>query len=109
VGLRTACPDDRVKALIGLGVPAMPIEGRIYDLTCLRNCAKPKLFVSGTRDKYAPVERLKELVSTIAEPKQLVLVEAADHFFEGRLREVREAIEDWLKKNGFGEEAASTA
>jgi alpha/beta superfamily hydrolase len=30
------------------------------------------------------------------EPKKLVIIEAADHFFEGRLREMREAIEHWV-------------
>jgi alpha/beta superfamily hydrolase len=28
----------------------------------------------------------------------LVLIEGADHFFEGRLRELREAIEAWVKE-----------
>jgi alpha/beta superfamily hydrolase len=26
-----------------------------------------------------------------------VIIDSADHFFEGRLREMREAIETWLK------------
>jgi hypothetical protein len=28
----------------------------------------------------------------------LVVIEGADHFFEGRLRELREAIEAWVKE-----------
>jgi alpha/beta superfamily hydrolase len=28
----------------------------------------------------------------------LVVVEGADHFFEGRLRELREAIETWVRE-----------
>jgi len=31
VGLRVACPDDRVKAVIGLGVPIQPVDERVYD------------------------------------------------------------------------------
>jgi alpha/beta superfamily hydrolase len=100
VGVRTACPHPRVKALIALGMPAMPIEGRSYEFSCIRTCTKPKLFVSGTRDQFAPVENLKALVASAAEPKKLVLVEAADHFFEGRLKEVRESIEGWLREPG---------
>src|SRR6478672_12851341 len=35
VGLQAACPDQRVKAVIGLGVPVSPVEQRTYDLGVL--------------------------------------------------------------------------
>ena len=98
VGMAAACPDERVTALIALGVPAKPIDGRNYDLGVLRGCAKPKLFVSGTRDQFASKAELEQLVAGAPEPKKLVLIEAADHFFEGRLREVRDAIEAWVRE-----------
>jgi alpha/beta superfamily hydrolase len=41
---------------------------------------------------------LETLVASLAEPKRLVLIEGGDHFFEGRLRELREAIESWVKQ-----------
>jgi alpha/beta superfamily hydrolase len=57
---------------------------------------KPKLFVSGDRDQFGPRAKLEELVRSLPEPKRLVMIEGADHFFEGRLRELRETIEAWL-------------
>ena len=99
VGLRAAYNDDRVRALIALGLPAVPVEDRIYDFDFLRACTKPKLFVSGSRDQFAPPGKLEALVNTFADPKKLVRIEAGDHFFEGRLREMREAIEMWVKEN----------
>jgi alpha/beta superfamily hydrolase len=101
VGLRAACPDPRVKALIGVGTPVAPVAGgseepRVYTYDFLRDCPKPKLFVSGTRDQYGPRAKLEALVASLLEPKKLVLIEAGDHFFEGRLRELREAIEEWV-------------
>jgi len=96
VGLRPACGDDRVKAAIGLGIPVLPADERTYDFDFLHTCAKPKLFISGTRDQFGPRPKLEQLVNSLPEPKKLVLIEAADHFFEGRLREVREAIETWV-------------
>jgi len=98
VGLRVACPDDRVKAVIGLGVPVKPSEERVYDLDFLQTCDKPKLFVSGSRDQFGPRAAFEELVNRVPEPKRLVIIESADHFFEGRLREMREAIEAWVKE-----------
>jgi hypothetical protein len=103
VGLRAAYADPRVAALIALGLPAVPVpsdsgEPRIYDFDFLRECAKPKLFVSGSRDQFAPAGKLEALVDTFAEPKKLVRIEAGDHFFEGRLKEMRVAIEDWVSK-----------
>jgi hypothetical protein len=98
VGLRAAYADDRVRALIALGLPAVPVEGRVYEFEFLRDCTKPKLFVSGSRDSFGPAGELEALVSTFAEPKKLVRIEAGDHFFEGRLKEMRVAIEDWVRE-----------
>ena len=99
VGLRAACPDPRVLALIGLGTPITPIDDRTYDYDFLKTCAKPKLFVSGSRDQFASKPKLEALVAPLPEPKKLVIIEAADHFFEGRLREMREAVEGWTREN----------
>jgi len=102
VGLRAAYSDDRVRALIALGLPAIPVadrtQDRIYDFEFLRTCAKPKLFVSGSRDQFGPAGKLEALVNSFADPKRLVRIEAGDHFFEGRLRELRETIEAWVKE-----------
>ena len=98
VGLRAACPDARVKAVIGLWVPLNPVDERSYDLDFLRSCNKLKLFVSGSRDQFGSRTGLEELVNNLPEPKKLVIIDSADHFFEGRLREMREAIEAWIKE-----------
>ena len=98
VGLRAACPDPRVQSIISLGTPISPVDDRSYDYAFLRACTKPKLFVSGSRDQFASKVRLEALVAPLPEPKKLVIIEAADHFFEGRLREMREAIENWVRE-----------
>jgi uncharacterized protein len=98
VGLRAAYSDDRVRELIALGLPAVPIEDRVYDFDFLRASTKPKLFVSGSRDQFAPPGKLEALVATFAEPKKLVRIEAGDHFFEGRLKEMRSVIESWVRE-----------
>jgi len=98
VGLRAAYADDRVHALIALGLPAVAFEDRVYNFEFLRACTKPKLFVSGSRDQFGPAGKLEALVHTFADPKKLVRIEAGDHFFEGRLKELRTAIEEWTRE-----------
>jgi uncharacterized protein len=101
VGLRAACANSRVHATIGLGVPVAPVaaeteEPRVYTYEFLQTCSKPKLLVSGARDQFGPRAKLEALVAALPDPKKLVLIEGGDHFFEGRLREMREAIESWM-------------
>lgn len=103
VGMRAAYGDSRVQAMIGAGTPVAPVaaeseEPRVYTYEFLQECRKPKLLVSGARDQFGPRAKLEALVNSIPEPKKLVIIEGADHFFEGRLRELREAIEDWVRE-----------
>lgn len=103
IGLRAACPDARVRAVIGIGTPVVPVaadteEARVYTFDFMKDCTKPKLLVSGARDQFGPRDKLVALAVSVPEPKKLVIIEGADHFFEGRLRELREAIEAWLKE-----------
>lgn len=103
VGLRAACGDARVRAAIGVGTPVAPVaaeteQPREYSFDFLQGCMKPKLLVSGARDQFGPRAKLETLIASMPEPKKLVVIEGADHFFEGRLRELREAIESWVKE-----------
>src|SRR5664279_3636854 len=96
IGLRAACPDPDVKALLSLGTP-VAAEGRSYTYEFLHDCAKPKLFLSGDRDQYGPAERLYEVTAAAADPKRFVLIHGADHFFAGQLSAMRSAIEFWVR------------
>jgi alpha/beta superfamily hydrolase len=94
-GLRAACPDPRVAAAISLGTP-VAADGRTYGFKFLAQCAKPKLFISGSKDQYSPEDHLRHVVESAAPPRQLVIVPEADHFFEGHLAEMQAAIREWL-------------
>jgi len=95
-GLRATCSDERVVGLISIGTP-VAAEGRIYGYSFLANCEKPKLFISGGRDQYGPIANLERIFSIASEPKKFVLVEDADHFFEGKIPSMRIAIEEWVR------------
>ncbi|HZR29349.1 MAG TPA: alpha/beta fold hydrolase [Terriglobales bacterium] len=95
-GLRICCPDKRVAGVISLGTP-VEAEGRFYTYSFLRECRKPKLFVSGGHDEYGPLPELQKVIDSVPEPKQFVIVEGVGHFFEGKLDQVRSLIEQWVK------------
>ncbi len=91
VGLRVAAADDRVHAMIGLGTPARWFEG-----DTLKGCHKPKLFIHGTNDEQAPYTQVQEWFELVPAPKNMVTVQGADHFFQGRLEEVQAIIANFL-------------
>jgi len=96
VGLRVGALDARVSHLIGLGIPVND-----SDFSYLNPCAKPKLFVVGDKDQFAARDRVEKVVAALPEPKRLVIVEGADHFFTGELHRAGSAITEWLKDQGI--------
>ena len=78
VGLRAGAADPRVHALIGV---ALPLARR--DASFLEGITKPKLLISGDRDDVSPMPSVEALFTRLDEPKQLVGVTGADHFFAG--------------------------
>jgi len=110
VGLQVCCSDARIYGLVALGLP-VHAEGRDYRYDFLGACAQPKLFISGDRDPYGPQAAVEAAVARAPEPKQLVWVADADHFFVNtapspagkpagsKLDEVRNAIQAWALEN----------
>jgi uncharacterized protein len=102
VGLRACCGDVRVKGLIGLGLP-VNAAGRDYEYGFLPKCIAPKLFISGDHDAFGPREVLDGVFERAPEPKRLVWIEGADHFFQGtadspgaKLDRMQSEIRSWL-------------
>ena len=101
VGLRVGSEDPRVTRLIGIGIPVND-----SDFSYLRRSKKAKLFVVGTEDRFAERRRVEALVDSLDEPKRLVLVEGAGHFFNGKLDQLGRAIAQWMKdRNATGKQS----
>jgi alpha/beta superfamily hydrolase len=107
VGLKACCGDVRVQGLIGLGLP-VHAAGREYTYGFLPKCSAPKLLLSGDHDSFAPQEQLTTVWERMPEPKRLVWIEGADHFFQGtvespgsKLNVVQSQILLWLRQT-FG-------
>jgi alpha/beta superfamily hydrolase len=103
--MRVACPACDVKAIISLGTP-FSAEGRLYSYEYLAACNKPKLFLSGGADQYANRSQLEQLAATTPNAT-LVIVDEADHFFAGKLDQMRTAIETWIVAQGVAPAASA--
>jgi alpha/beta superfamily hydrolase len=88
VALQASAADERVAALIAIGLPlaSLPVES-------LPRPRVPALFVTGERDAFGPPALLAEFVRDSGE---VVIVPGADHFFEGKVEQLAEAIGRFL-------------
>jgi hypothetical protein len=89
-------PND-VRALVLLGLPTRA-QSRTYRYSLLSSCSLPKLLLSGDRDQFAPAADLQQVAATTAEPKKLVLLPGADHFFTGQLQAMQNELAGWVKE-----------
>lgn len=97
VALEGGAADDRVSVLVGIAPPVVTsVSGQQYDFTHTVASTKPKFFVQGEADDVCPIEGMWQFYARLQEPKELVVVDAADHLFQGRAQEAGEALEDLL-------------
>ena len=93
VGLPVAIGDARVKAMVAI---APPLE--MYDFDFLKGSKKDKLVVVGDRDLYCPVGKLKELYQHLEDPKSLVVIQGADHFFSYHVKSLTPPLKEFFGK-----------
>ncbi len=125
VALEVGATDDRVSALIGIAPPVATSvsgvrersgasrEGRAerselggvqgtppltmtYEFPNTLASTKAKFFVQGEADEVCPLEAMWKFYGALEEPKELIVIDGADHLFEGKTSEVGEALEDLL-------------
>ena len=97
VALEVGAADDRVSALIGIAPPvATSVSGMNYTFPNTLASTKPKFFVQGEADEVCPIQGMWAFYAQLDEPKELVVIDAADHLFEGKTGEVGEALEELL-------------
>lgn len=88
IALQLGCAQAGARRVIAVGFPAAYYKDRSY----LDRCTVPRIFVHSTRDEFGTVEELSAFAETLPEPKQVVLVDAQNHFFAGALEKLEEII-----------------
>lgn len=95
VALNVGAGDDRAVALLGLGLP-VDLDER-YDFGFLADVDKPVLVVQGENDEFGPARRVKEVLAPLGSHITVVSVAGTDHYFEGRLDELRDAVRGYFE------------
>jgi alpha/beta superfamily hydrolase len=95
VGLTVGAEDPRVEALLGLGLP-VDLDGR-YDYGYLAHVAKPVLVVQGENDEFGSGARAAETLGPLGGHVTLVRIPDTDHYFEGKLPELRAAVRGYYE------------
>jgi alpha/beta superfamily hydrolase len=85
--LALGCELGLPRRIVALGFPT-----RMGHTEYLEHCPSPKFFIQSTHDQFGPREEFEALYARFAEPKRLVWVEAADHFFAGALDLLEEEV-----------------
>lgn len=88
VASRVAAAEPSVERLLLI---APPVHTQTF--AEMRGCRVPKLVVQGTADEICRPENLARVYPEWAEPKRLVEVAGAGHFFDRQLTELASAIE----------------
>jgi alpha/beta superfamily hydrolase len=92
IAWNVALDDGRVPLMLGIGLPV-----NRFDFSPVKQSDKAKFLVHGERDELIPLAAVRKFYGELTEPKELVVIDGADHLFDGKTSEVGEAVEDLLK------------
>jgi alpha/beta superfamily hydrolase len=91
IALTVGAQDPRVSLLLGVAAPVNK-----YDYSVVAASAKPKFFIHGERDEICSLHDIREFYSRASEPKELAVIDGADHLFNGKVADVGDAVEELL-------------
>ncbi len=87
IALKLACERLGARRAIAVGLPTT-----LRDISFLHGCEIPRVFVQSSNDEFGPLAEWKPMIERLPGAKQIVIVEAQDHFFAGALQELEDAI-----------------
>jgi alpha/beta superfamily hydrolase len=83
--------DPRISLVL---LVAPPVDR--YDYTALAAAGKPVFIVHGEDDELIPASDVRKFYGTLQEPRELTIIEHANHLFEGKTALVGDAVESLL-------------
>ncbi len=96
-----AAKDARPNALLIMGFPTERVENTAF----AAKVRTPRLFVQGELDEFGDGAAIRNFVEELPEPRQLVVVAGADHFFTDRIDAVEAAVDEWVRTDPWGNDS----
>ena len=91
VALSAGAGDPRVTQLVAI---APPVDR--YDYAAAITAGKPVFVIHGEADELISVKLVRRFYGQLSEPRELVVIEDADHMFDGKVSILAEAVADLL-------------
>jgi alpha/beta superfamily hydrolase len=85
--LKLGCEIAGVTQLIAVGFPA-----NVSDSQALGQCPVPKVFIVSRNDQFCAVANMEAYFAALPQPKELIWVDATDHFFAEALDQFEETV-----------------
>lgn len=87
VALKLGCQRVGARRVIAVGFPTS-----MRDTSFLNGCTVPRIFVQSSNDQFGPIIEWKPLIEGLPGEKKMVIIDAKDHFFDGALPQLEDAI-----------------
>jgi len=91
VGLSVGMEDDRVGAMVGLGLPV-----HVYDFSYLAKTKKPVLVIQGEHDQFGSPNEVREALEGLGPHITVTEVPGSGHLFDGYFQELQGTILDYF-------------
>jgi alpha/beta superfamily hydrolase len=86
IAQKLGCTDAGVRKIVVTGFPAAGSEAGEY-----LHCGRPRVFLQSTNDEHGPAPQMQSFYDRATGEKQLIWIEARDHFFAGALDQLEAA------------------
>ena len=87
IALKLGCQRIGARRVIAVGFPTS-----VRDTSFLTGCTVPRVFVQSSQDEFGPLAEWSPLIESLPGPKQIVIIPAEDHFFDGALAPLEDTI-----------------
>ncbi len=95
IGMQLLMRRPEITGFISVSPPA-----NMYDFTFLAPCPSSGLMLTGDKDEFVPYDSVKKLVDKLNQQKDITVqhdvVAGANHFFQGKLEDMEEAISAYM-------------
>ena len=108
IGMQLLMRRPEVEGFISVAAPAS-----LYDFFFLAPCPSSGLFIHGDKDAVVPIAAVGQLVEKLKTQKGIVieqqLIRGANHFFDGKIEQLMESVNEYLDRRLPKDEQSTAA